>query len=83
MTLSMSMPVDRMQEGQFVPLFGDPPEKGVEVIYMTNPIAEHAVQQLKEFDGKRWKSTTNEGLEIDDEDAKRRLAPILPESVCC
>ena len=46
------MPVDRMQEGQFVPLFGDPPEKGVKVIYMTNPFAEHAVQQLKEFDGK-------------------------------
>jgi len=26
------------------------------------------VQQLKEFDGKKLKSTTKEGLDIDDED---------------
>ena len=44
-----------------------------EVIYMTDPIDEYAVQQLKEFDGKKLKSTTKEGLEIDDEDEKKNL----------
>ena len=35
---------------------------------MVDPIDEYAVLQLKEFEGKKWKSTTKEGLEIDDED---------------
>merc|ERR1712194_957271 len=39
----------------------------------TDPIDEYAVQQLKEFDGKKLKSTTKEGLDIDDEDEKKKL----------
>merc|ERR1712154_662590 len=48
-------------------------KKGLEVLYMVDPIDEYAVQQLKEFDGKKLKSTTKEGLEIDDEDEKKKL----------
>merc|ERR1711862_369694 len=48
-------------------------KKGYEVIYMTDPIDEYAVQQLKEFDGKKLKSTTKEGLDIDDEDEKKKM----------
>jgi len=33
---------------------------------------EYAVQQLKEFDGKKLKSVTKEGLDIDDEEEKKR-----------
>ncbi len=31
-------------------------------------LSRYATQQLKEFDGKKLKSTTKEGLDIDDED---------------
>merc|ERR1712200_38888 len=36
-------------------------KRGLEVVYMTEPIDEYVVQQLKEFDGKNLVSVTNEG----------------------
>ena len=36
-------------------------KKGLEVLYMVNSVDEYAVQQLKEFDEKKLKSTTKEG----------------------
>merc|ERR1712178_354264 len=47
--------------------------------YMTDPIDEYAVQQLKEFDGKKLKSTTKEGLDIDDEDEKKKFEELKAE----
>jgi len=38
---------------------------------VTDPSDEYAVQQLKGFDGKKLKSTTKEGLDIDDEKEKK------------
>merc|ERR1712087_305110 len=38
-------------------------KRGLEVVYMTEPIDEYVVQQLKEFDGKNLVSVTKEGLE--------------------
>merc|ERR1740117_519458 len=42
--------------------------KGLEVIFFTDPIDEIAIQNLTEFDGHRIQSVTKEGLEFGDED---------------
>lgn len=47
--------------------------QGIEVIYMTDPIDEYSVQQLKEFEGKNLVCVTKEGLDLpEDEDAKKK-----------
>ncbi|XP_062407019.1 heat shock protein HSP 90-beta [Sardina pilchardus] len=49
-------------------------KRGFEVIYMTEPIDEYCVQQLKEFDGKALVSVTKEGLELpEDEEEKKKM----------
>jgi len=48
--------------------------RGFEVVYMTDPIDEYCVQQLKEYDGKQLVSVTKEGLELpEDEDEKKKF----------
>merc|ERR1739847_1060 len=60
-------------------------KKGYEVLYMIDPIDEYAVQQLKEFDGKKLLSATKEGLDLaDDEDEKKAFeeAKAKTEPLC-
>merc|ERR1711920_255525 len=60
-------------------------KKGYEVLYMVDPIDEYAVQQLKEFDGKKLLSASKEGLKIeedDDEKAKFEEAKAKCEGLC-
>jgi len=48
-------------------------KRGFEIIYMTEPIDEYCVQQLKEFEGKKLVSVTKEGLELpEDEEEKKK-----------
>ena len=48
-------------------------KRGLEVIFMTEPIDEYVVQQLKEYDGKQLVSVTKEGLELpEDEEEKKK-----------
>eukprot|EP01130_Rhizamoeba_saxonica_P000082 TRINITY_DN10102_c0_g1_i1.p1 TRINITY_DN10102_c0_g1~~TRINITY_DN10102_c0_g1_i1.p1 ORF type:complete len:706 (-),score=235.22 TRINITY_DN10102_c0_g1_i1:58-2175(-) len=47
-------------------------KKGYEVLYMTEAIDEYAMQQLKEYDGKKFVCVTKEGLDLDEtEDEKK------------
>jgi molecular chaperone HtpG len=49
-------------------------KRGYEVIYMIDPIDEYVIQQLKEFDGKKLKNCTKEGLDLeDDENEKKKI----------
>merc|ERR1712048_616485 len=60
-------------------------KKGFEVLYLIDPIDEYAVQQLKEFDGKKLLSATKEGLQMDeDEDEKEAFeeAKSRTEGLC-
>merc|ERR1712225_217369 len=40
-------------------------KRGLEVLYMVDPIDEYATQQLKEYDGKKLKAVTKEGLDLE------------------
>merc|ERR1711959_351040 len=86
--------VDRMKEGQqdiyyitgesiaavsSSPFLETLRKKGLEVLYMVDPIDEYAVQQLKEFDGKKLMSVTKEGLDIADEDEKKKIEELKAE----
>lgn len=47
-------------------------KRGFEVIYMTEPIDEYVVQQMKEYDGKQLVSVTKEGLELPEDEAEKK-----------
>jgi len=49
-------------------------KRGYEVLYLIEPIDEYAVQQLKEFDGKKLINVTKEGLELEESEDEKKKA---------
>lgn len=47
-------------------------KRGYEVLYMTEPIDEYMVQQLKEFDDKKLVNVTKEGLKLEETEEEKK-----------
>merc|ERR1712076_140628 len=49
-------------------------KKGYEVLYLVDPIDEYVIQQLKDYEEKKLRNCSKEGLDLeDDEDEKKRF----------
>merc|ERR1712076_295258 len=48
-------------------------KKGFEVLFMTEPIDEYCVQQLKEYDGKQMTCVTKEGLKLPTDEEEEKI----------
>jgi len=60
-------------------------KRDLEVLFMTDPIDEHAVQQLKEYEGKKLMDVSKEGLDLsmnEEEKKKAKEEKTAFESLC-
>merc|ERR1712159_662112 len=87
--ISLKEYVGRMKEGQkdiyFItgenkaavsasPFIEGLKKKGYEVLYLIDPIDEYVIQPLKDFEEKKLRNCSKEGLELeDDEDSKKKF----------
>merc|ERR1712110_664967 len=61
--------IDAIKNSSFVEQIS---KKGFEVLYMTEPIDEYCIQQLKEYDGKNMVCITKEGLELPEDEEEKK-----------
>merc|ERR1712050_123113 len=87
--ISLKEYVGRMKEGQkdifFItgeskqsvsqsPFIESLKKKGYEVLYLIDPIDEYVIQQLKDYEEKKLRNCSKEGLDLeDDEDEKKKM----------
>jgi molecular chaperone HtpG len=55
-------------------------KRGYDVLYLVDPIDEYAVQQLKEYDGKKLISATKEGLNLEQTDDEKKEKELEKET---
>jgi len=56
-------------------------KKGLEVLLMSDPMDEYSMQQLKEFEGKKFKNISKEGLQLTtDEEEKKKLEELKKQT---
>jgi molecular chaperone HtpG len=56
-------------------------KKGLEVLLMSDPMDEYAMQQLKEFETKKFKNISKEGLELaTDEEEKKKVEQLKKDT---
>jgi len=87
--ISLKEYVARMKEGQkdifFItgenkasvgnsPFIENLKKRGYEVIYMIDPIDEYVIQQLKDFEEKKLRNCTKEGLDLNDTEEEKKRA---------
>lgn len=98
--ISLKEYVDRMKEGQkeiyFItgeskkaiensPFIETLRKKEIEVLYMTDPIDEYVIQQMKEYEGKKLRNCTKEGLDLEkteEEKTKENSQKVEFEPLC-
>merc|ERR1739845_11403 len=61
--------IDQVKNSSFVERLVN---RGLEVLYMTEPIDEYCIQQLKEYDGKNLVCITKEGLELPEDEEEKK-----------
>merc|ERR1712232_1546572 len=63
--------LEEVKESPFLERFG---EKDMEVLFLTDPVDEYMIQQIRDFDGKKFSAITAENVKIpdDDEDLVKR-----------
>jgi len=76
---------DSKKEVESSPFLEALKKKGLEVILMTDPMDEYAMQQLKEFEGKKFRNITKEGLQTATTEEEKKSAEelkIATEKLC-
>lgn len=51
-------------------------DRGIEVIYLIDPVDEFTIETLKEYDGKNIQSINRENFELDDEESKKNKSEV-------